>query len=174
MPSVEPALLVPLTTEPACSDEQHRVRQKVKLEPDEWIKDIGCSRHMTGNKKLFSTYKEIDGGNMETKEGILSSCSNSEENNALIQDKARKSCKSKRPSMVQRMVIGLRYGHGMVFGQGKLGVKVSAKGIDFIACKIRVVVMDTTAPYVINTVNISVSTVVLKNWEEGVNRFAIA
>ncbi|GJQ92376.1 hypothetical protein Tco_0003515 [Tanacetum coccineum] len=23
--------------------------------------------------------------------------------------------------MVQRMVIGLRYGHGMVFGQGKLG-----------------------------------------------------
>ncbi|GJZ48043.1 retrovirus-related pol polyprotein from transposon TNT 1-94 [Tanacetum coccineum] len=138
MPSVEPALPVPLTTEPASSYEQHRasvesaengkmlesniikkndsilitkksilgmpknskqppilklgqvhgksiiqtshktthgrpstlypksdyitksVRHKVKLEPDEWIKDSGCSRHMTGNKKLFSTYKEID------------------------------------------------------------------------------------------------------------------
>ncbi|GJV95767.1 hypothetical protein Tco_1547344 [Tanacetum coccineum] len=35
MPSVEPALPVPLTTEPACSDEQHRVRQKGQLEPDE-------------------------------------------------------------------------------------------------------------------------------------------
>ncbi|GJU98156.1 zf-CCHC domain-containing protein [Tanacetum coccineum] len=41
---------------------ENEVRQKVKLEPDEWIKDSGCSRHMTGNKKLFLTYKEIDGG----------------------------------------------------------------------------------------------------------------
>ncbi|GJX62126.1 retrovirus-related pol polyprotein from transposon TNT 1-94 [Tanacetum coccineum] len=37
------------------------VRLKVKLEPDEWIKDSGCSRHMTGNKDLFSSYKTIDG-----------------------------------------------------------------------------------------------------------------
>ncbi|GKF87576.1 hypothetical protein Tco_0258453 [Tanacetum coccineum] len=29
----------------------------VDLEPDEWIKDSGCSKHMTGNQKLFSTYK---------------------------------------------------------------------------------------------------------------------
>ncbi|GKF98268.1 hypothetical protein Tco_0297051, partial [Tanacetum coccineum] len=27
----------------------------VDLEPDEWIKDSGCSKHMTGNRKLFST-----------------------------------------------------------------------------------------------------------------------
>nr|GEU40525.1 copia protein [Tanacetum cinerariifolium] len=27
------------------------------LEPDEWIKDSGCSKHMTGNRKLFSSYK---------------------------------------------------------------------------------------------------------------------
>nr|GEX40496.1 zf-CCHC domain-containing protein/UBN2 domain-containing protein [Tanacetum cinerariifolium] len=40
------------------------VRLKVKLEPDEWIKDSGYSRHMTGNKDLFSTYKAIDGGNV--------------------------------------------------------------------------------------------------------------
>ncbi|GJZ90344.1 retrovirus-related pol polyprotein from transposon TNT 1-94 [Tanacetum coccineum] len=34
----------------------------VDLEPDEWIKDRGCSKHMTGNRKLFSTYKEYNGG----------------------------------------------------------------------------------------------------------------
>nr|GEX39592.1 copia protein [Tanacetum cinerariifolium] len=32
-------------------------------EPDEWIKDSGCSKHMTGNRKLFSTYKSYNGGN---------------------------------------------------------------------------------------------------------------
>ncbi|GJW86980.1 hypothetical protein Tco_0162320 [Tanacetum coccineum] len=36
----------------------------VCLEPDEWIKDSGCSKHMTGNKSLFSTYKAYDGGNV--------------------------------------------------------------------------------------------------------------
>ena len=34
------------------------------MEPDEWIKDSGCSRHMTGNRKLFSTYKAYNGGNV--------------------------------------------------------------------------------------------------------------
>nr|GEX18035.1 integrase, catalytic region, zinc finger, CCHC-type, peptidase aspartic, catalytic [Tanacetum cinerariifolium] len=34
------------------------------LKPDEWIKDSGCSKHMTGNKSLFSTYKAYDGGNV--------------------------------------------------------------------------------------------------------------
>ncbi|GJS21395.1 retrovirus-related pol polyprotein from transposon TNT 1-94 [Tanacetum coccineum] len=29
----------------------------VDLEPDEWIKDSESSKHMTGNRKLFSTYK---------------------------------------------------------------------------------------------------------------------
>ncbi|GKE96975.1 zf-CCHC domain-containing protein, partial [Tanacetum coccineum] len=29
----------------------------VDLKHDEWIKDSGCSKHMTGNRKLFSTYK---------------------------------------------------------------------------------------------------------------------
>nr|GEX21637.1 retrovirus-related Pol polyprotein from transposon TNT 1-94 [Tanacetum cinerariifolium] len=29
----------------------------IDLEPDEWIKDSGCSKLMTGNQKLFSTYK---------------------------------------------------------------------------------------------------------------------
>ncbi|GJT82024.1 hypothetical protein Tco_1056366 [Tanacetum coccineum] len=31
------------------------------LEPDEWIKDSGFSKHMTGNKSLLSTYKAYDG-----------------------------------------------------------------------------------------------------------------
>ncbi|GJT43558.1 copia protein [Tanacetum coccineum] len=34
------------------------------LELDEWIKDSSCSKHMTGNKSLFSTYKAYDGGNV--------------------------------------------------------------------------------------------------------------
>ncbi|GJW47323.1 retrovirus-related pol polyprotein from transposon TNT 1-94 [Tanacetum coccineum] len=75
MSTVEPALPVPSARELASSIEQNRlftenaktlesniVRLKVKLEPDEWIKDSGCSRHMTGNKDLFSSYKAIDGG----------------------------------------------------------------------------------------------------------------
>ncbi|GJX90795.1 retrovirus-related pol polyprotein from transposon TNT 1-94 [Tanacetum coccineum] len=36
----------------------------VDLEPDEWIKDSGCSKHMKGNRKLFSTYKAYNGGNV--------------------------------------------------------------------------------------------------------------
>ncbi|GJS04070.1 retrovirus-related pol polyprotein from transposon TNT 1-94 [Tanacetum coccineum] len=37
---------------------------RVDLEPDEWIKDSGCSKHMTGNRKLFSSYKAYNGGNV--------------------------------------------------------------------------------------------------------------
>ncbi|GJW08064.1 retrovirus-related pol polyprotein from transposon TNT 1-94 [Tanacetum coccineum] len=33
----------------------------VNLELDEWIKDSGCSKHMTGNRKLFSLYKAYNG-----------------------------------------------------------------------------------------------------------------
>ncbi|GJR29834.1 retrovirus-related pol polyprotein from transposon TNT 1-94 [Tanacetum coccineum] len=36
----------------------------VDLEPDKWIKDSECSKHMTGNRKLFSTYKAYNGGNV--------------------------------------------------------------------------------------------------------------
>ncbi|GJR48389.1 retrovirus-related pol polyprotein from transposon TNT 1-94 [Tanacetum coccineum] len=35
----------------------NEISLRVDLEPDEWIKDSGCSKHMTGNRKLFSTYK---------------------------------------------------------------------------------------------------------------------
>ncbi|GJR31922.1 zf-CCHC domain-containing protein [Tanacetum coccineum] len=34
----------------------------VDLEPDEWIKDSGCSKHMMANRKLFSIYKAYIGG----------------------------------------------------------------------------------------------------------------
>ncbi|GKA81321.1 retrovirus-related pol polyprotein from transposon TNT 1-94 [Tanacetum coccineum] len=44
--------------------DNNEVRLKVKLEPDKWIKDSGFSRHMTGNKDLFSTYEAINGGNV--------------------------------------------------------------------------------------------------------------
>ncbi|GKB79911.1 retrovirus-related pol polyprotein from transposon TNT 1-94 [Tanacetum coccineum] len=36
----------------------------VNLKPDEWIKDSECSKHMTGNRKLFSSYKAYNGGNV--------------------------------------------------------------------------------------------------------------
>ncbi|GJY65164.1 retrovirus-related pol polyprotein from transposon TNT 1-94, partial [Tanacetum coccineum] len=36
----------------------------VDLELDEWIKDNECSKHMTGNRKLFSSYKAYNGGNV--------------------------------------------------------------------------------------------------------------
>ncbi|GJT53468.1 retrovirus-related pol polyprotein from transposon TNT 1-94 [Tanacetum coccineum] len=34
----------------------------VDLELDEWIEDSGCSKHRTDNRKLFSTYKAYNGG----------------------------------------------------------------------------------------------------------------
>ncbi|GJZ24770.1 retrovirus-related pol polyprotein from transposon TNT 1-94 [Tanacetum coccineum] len=36
----------------------------INLEPDEWVKDSGCSKHMTGNRKLFSSYKAYNEGNI--------------------------------------------------------------------------------------------------------------
>nr|GEX48748.1 retrovirus-related Pol polyprotein from transposon TNT 1-94 [Tanacetum cinerariifolium] len=36
----------------------------INLEPDEWIKDSGYSKHMAGNQKLFSTYKAYNGGSV--------------------------------------------------------------------------------------------------------------
>ncbi|GKC28052.1 retrovirus-related pol polyprotein from transposon TNT 1-94 [Tanacetum coccineum] len=47
---------------PVASDNE--ICLEVYLEPDEWIKDSGCSKHMTGNRKLFSTYKVYNGGNV--------------------------------------------------------------------------------------------------------------
>ncbi|GKF80569.1 hypothetical protein Tco_0239171, partial [Tanacetum coccineum] len=36
----------------------------VNLEPDDWIKDSGCSKHMIGNQNLFSSYKAYNRGNV--------------------------------------------------------------------------------------------------------------
>ncbi|GJV34279.1 retrovirus-related pol polyprotein from transposon TNT 1-94 [Tanacetum coccineum] len=49
-----------------CLDAQasSEIRFGVDLEPDEWIKDSGCSKHMTGNRKLFSSYKAYNRGNV--------------------------------------------------------------------------------------------------------------
>ncbi|GJY24417.1 zf-CCHC domain-containing protein [Tanacetum coccineum] len=46
---------------PVASDDEDK---RIDLEPDKWIKDSGCSKHMTGNRKLFSTYKAYNGGNV--------------------------------------------------------------------------------------------------------------
>ncbi|GJX32626.1 retrovirus-related pol polyprotein from transposon TNT 1-94, partial [Tanacetum coccineum] len=37
---------------------------RIDLEPNEWIKDSGCSKHVTKNRKLFSTYKAYNEGNV--------------------------------------------------------------------------------------------------------------
>nr|GEV90983.1 copia protein [Tanacetum cinerariifolium] len=42
----------------------------INLEPDEWIKDSGCSKHMTGNRKLFSLYKAYNGGNVNFRSNL--------------------------------------------------------------------------------------------------------
>ncbi|GJZ35594.1 retrovirus-related pol polyprotein from transposon TNT 1-94, partial [Tanacetum coccineum] len=46
------------------AQEPNEICLGVDLEPDEWIKDSGCSKHMRGNRKLFFTYKAYDGGNV--------------------------------------------------------------------------------------------------------------
>ncbi|GJX12107.1 retrovirus-related pol polyprotein from transposon TNT 1-94, partial [Tanacetum coccineum] len=37
---------------------------RVDLEPNEWIKDSRCSKHMTGNRKFFSHYTAYNRGNV--------------------------------------------------------------------------------------------------------------
>ncbi|GJZ89112.1 retrovirus-related pol polyprotein from transposon TNT 1-94 [Tanacetum coccineum] len=41
-----------------------KMMRRVDLEPDEWIKVSGCSKHMTSNRKLFLNYKAYNGGNV--------------------------------------------------------------------------------------------------------------
>ncbi|GKB08780.1 retrovirus-related pol polyprotein from transposon TNT 1-94 [Tanacetum coccineum] len=37
---------------------------KYDLLPDDWIMDSGCTKHMNGNKRLFTSYKAYDGGHV--------------------------------------------------------------------------------------------------------------
>ncbi|GJT11030.1 hypothetical protein Tco_0858072 [Tanacetum coccineum] len=37
---------------------------KCDLLPDDSIMDIGCTKHMTGNRRLFTSYKAYDGGHV--------------------------------------------------------------------------------------------------------------
>ncbi|GJX46335.1 retrovirus-related pol polyprotein from transposon TNT 1-94 [Tanacetum coccineum] len=39
-----------------------RICLEVDLEPDEWIRDSGCSKHMTGSQNQFSSYKAYNRG----------------------------------------------------------------------------------------------------------------
>ncbi|GJY46940.1 retrovirus-related pol polyprotein from transposon TNT 1-94 [Tanacetum coccineum] len=42
-----------------------RICLGIDLEPDEWMKDSGCSKHMMGNRKLFSSYKAYNGEHVD-------------------------------------------------------------------------------------------------------------
>nr|GEU68595.1 retrovirus-related Pol polyprotein from transposon TNT 1-94 [Tanacetum cinerariifolium] len=46
------------------NEDDEKICLGVNLKPDEWIKDSGCSKHMTGNQKLFFTYKAYNAGNI--------------------------------------------------------------------------------------------------------------
>ncbi|GKA64451.1 hypothetical protein Tco_0764057 [Tanacetum coccineum] len=37
---------------------------KCDLQLDDWIVDSGCTKHMTGNRRLFTSYKAYDGGHV--------------------------------------------------------------------------------------------------------------
>ncbi|GJW98674.1 retrovirus-related pol polyprotein from transposon TNT 1-94 [Tanacetum coccineum] len=44
--------------------DEEKICLGIDLEPDEWIKDSACSKHMTGNQKHFSIYKAYNEGNV--------------------------------------------------------------------------------------------------------------
>ncbi|GJZ24336.1 retrovirus-related pol polyprotein from transposon TNT 1-94 [Tanacetum coccineum] len=46
------------------SDKTNSVCLKCDLLPDDWIVDSGCTKHMTGNRRLFTLYKAYDGGHV--------------------------------------------------------------------------------------------------------------
>ncbi|GKF96025.1 alpha/beta hydrolases superfamily protein, partial [Tanacetum coccineum] len=51
-----------LTSQPITSNAKYALESTWR--PDEWIKDSGCSKHMTGNQKLFLSYKAYNRGNV--------------------------------------------------------------------------------------------------------------
>ncbi|GJV07007.1 hypothetical protein Tco_1344663 [Tanacetum coccineum] len=51
----------------------------INLEPKEWIKDSGCSKHMTGNRKIFSTYKAYSRDSNKAKDNTNESGDNPHE-----------------------------------------------------------------------------------------------
>ncbi|GKA13402.1 retrovirus-related pol polyprotein from transposon TNT 1-94 [Tanacetum coccineum] len=46
------------------ANDKEAVCLKCDLLPDDWIVDSGCTKHMTGNKRLFTSYKTYDGGHV--------------------------------------------------------------------------------------------------------------
>ncbi|GJX55367.1 retrovirus-related pol polyprotein from transposon TNT 1-94 [Tanacetum coccineum] len=42
----------------------NKVCLKCDLQLNDWIADCGCTKHMTGNRRLFTLYKEYDGGHV--------------------------------------------------------------------------------------------------------------
>ncbi|GJW13057.1 retrovirus-related pol polyprotein from transposon TNT 1-94 [Tanacetum coccineum] len=48
----------------ALDNEYDKLCKMIDLEPYEWIKDSKWSKHMTGNRKLFSSYKAYNRGNV--------------------------------------------------------------------------------------------------------------
>ncbi|GJV50385.1 putative reverse transcriptase domain-containing protein [Tanacetum coccineum] len=62
--NVQAALKANMGPPPRTTLDLRKICLRVDLEPDDWIKDSGCSKPMTGNRKLFSSYKAYNGGNV--------------------------------------------------------------------------------------------------------------
>ncbi|GKB57351.1 hypothetical protein Tco_0913537, partial [Tanacetum coccineum] len=61
LPRVEPRPLLPT---PHMRPSNSYVCLKCDLLPDDWIVDSGFTKHMTGNRRLFTSYKEYDDGHV--------------------------------------------------------------------------------------------------------------
>ncbi|GJT52698.1 retrovirus-related pol polyprotein from transposon TNT 1-94 [Tanacetum coccineum] len=93
----------------------------VELEPDEWIKESGCSKHMMGDRNLFSTYKAYNGGNVIFGSNLRGQiCDNkcrvtfSEHDNEITKDGSCKTCGSFHSLASKELVKSL---HKLKFDQ---------------------------------------------------------
>nr|GEV16870.1 alpha/beta hydrolases superfamily protein [Tanacetum cinerariifolium] len=59
------------------------------LEPNKWIKDSGCSKHMTGNKSLFSIYKAYDRDSKPTKTSMSTEIKLTKDDKADFVDRSK-------------------------------------------------------------------------------------
>nr|GEU46107.1 copia protein [Tanacetum cinerariifolium] len=57
-------VVIQITSLENVQSHQRTTIKGINLEPYEWTKDSGCLKHMIGNRKLFSSYKAYNGGNV--------------------------------------------------------------------------------------------------------------
>ncbi|GJX37586.1 retrovirus-related pol polyprotein from transposon TNT 1-94 [Tanacetum coccineum] len=105
----------------------------VDLEPDEWIKDSGFSKHMMGNRKLFSTYKAYNGGNVEHVDNLrfnLLSIGQICDNKCRVTFSEHDSEITKDGKVIGCTIVSIRTDHGREFdNEVQFGEFCNANGI---------------------------------------------